>query len=296
MRVPRPLFSIAAAIFIAVCGLGAFAWYTVSKYRLPFAALPIITTLLGPSDFFATYSASRSLSTSRKTSKRPLPPFHLAINLALLLLPTVMIALGAPYLAGESKCQLRDTWQAWYSAHDKNAIQGVQDIFQCCGFGKVTEMPFPFYKGPRKGEKKPEVPAGTCAQALGRSLPCAPFLEGELKLAMGMVVAAAALTLLLKFAFLMIVVGRPKFAERWFAKQDYNEYNHPRAIENLNDDYEEPEEEEAAPPHITTNVSAIENGVDERTGLLPETRLLPRDHGRSSHHGAINGGGVWGSP
>ncbi|KAF3113138.1 hypothetical protein TWF706_010134 [Orbilia oligospora] len=295
MRYPRS-FLVLVSLFAAVSVLGVFAWFTAWKYRLPFTALPILTTILGPADLFTTYR-SLGIATSRKASKRPLSAFPLAINLALFILPSVLIALGAPNLSGASKCQLKDTWQAWYSAHDKDAIKGVQDALQCCGFGKVTEMSFPFSKGPKEKGQPPEVPANTCSVALGRDLACAPVWEGELKLAAGLVVAAAAITLLVKFAFFIIILARPGFAERWFARQKYNEYENARTIENLGDDYEEPDDNEpptqyeTLPTHRTSsNLPAIENDVNERTGLM-----LARDHNRGGNQAPLDGHAPWAS-
>ncbi|KAF3188031.1 hypothetical protein TWF106_011648 [Orbilia oligospora] len=297
MRYPRS-FLVLVSLFAGVSVLGVFAWFTAWRYRLPFTVLPILTAILGPADLLTTYR-SLGIATSRKASKRPLSAFPLAINLALLILPSVLIALAAPNLSGASKCQLKDTWQAWYSAHDKDAIKGVQDALQCCGFGKVTEMPFPFYKGPKVPGKghPPEVPTNTCSIALGRDVPCAPVWEGELKLAAGLVVAATAITLLVKFAFFIIILARPGFAERWFSKQKYDGYDNTRTIENLGDDYEEPEDNEpptqyeTLPTHRTTpNLPAIEGDVNETTGLM-----LARDHNRGGNQAPLDGHSPWAS-
>ncbi|KAK6500853.1 hypothetical protein TWF506_003614 [Arthrobotrys conoides] len=292
MGLTKP-FLILASIFGAVLVLGGVAWYTVWKYSLPFTVLPIITTLLGPTDLYTTYR-SLTLATSRKASKRPLSSFPLAVNLALLILPAVLIALGAPNLSGAGKCQLKDTWQAWYSAHNKDAITGIQDALQCCGFGQVTEMPFPFYKGPKKGEKLPEVPANACSVTLGRNTACGPVWEGELKLAAALVVAAAAIALVTKFAFLIITLARPGFAERWFARQRYDKFDNTRAIEHLDDDYVEAEDDEVPPTHRTaSDVPAIENGVNERTGLLLASSS---NHDRNGSQDLMNDHGVWNRP
>ncbi|KAF3211226.1 hypothetical protein TWF192_006886 [Orbilia oligospora] len=297
MRYPRS-FLVLVSLFAGVSVLGVYAWFTAWRYRLPFTVLPILTAILGPADLLTTYR-SLGIATSRKASKRPLSAFPLAINLALLILPSVLIALAAPNLSGASKCQLKDTWQAWYSAHDKDAIKGVQDALQCCGFGKVTEMPFPFYKGPKVPGKghPPEVPTNTCSIALGRDVPCAPVWEGELKLAAGLVVAATAITLLVKFAFFIIILARPGFAERWFSKQKYDGYDNTRTIENLGDDYEEPEDNEpptqyeTLPTHRTTpNLPAIEGDVNETTGLM-----LARDHNRGGNQAPLDGHSPWAS-
>ncbi|KAK6345579.1 hypothetical protein TWF718_007489 [Orbilia javanica] len=267
MIIPKPLVYCAILLFVTVFALGVFAIYTATTYKLPMTILPIIATALGPIDALSTYRSIVNAPTSRRTSRPPLPHLHLAINLALLILPTVLTALGAPYLGSQvSKCQLKDTWQAWYSAHDKNAIKGVQDALQCCGFGKATEMPFPFPKDPKKGDPTPPVKANTCAIALGHDTPCAPAWEGELKVVAGLVVAAAAISILMKVAFLMITIGRPAFSEEWFARRDYTQYDTTRTIEPVDD--EESDEDEVPPPHVTRNVPGPENGINERTGLL----------------------------
>ncbi|KAK6504727.1 hypothetical protein TWF481_006666 [Arthrobotrys musiformis] len=276
---------VASAMFLITAILGGIAlWFSPIKSNALFSGLPITTILLGVADYLTTDRSARSLSALRRGSKRPLPPFLVAVNLALLVLPTVLIALGAPYLGGGvAKCQLKDTWQAWYSAHDENAIKGIQSSLQCCGFGKATEMPFPFYKGPlKKGPgEKPEVPADTCAKALGRNTACGPLLEDQLKVAFGLVIGASVLAFIFRFAFILITVGYPRYAQRLFAAKSYDQTGDYRAIEEIhsdddgdNDDEEPVEEERGRLPYTTTppdDVPALENGANESTRLFPRS-------------------------
>ncbi|KAK6528398.1 hypothetical protein TWF281_009639 [Arthrobotrys megalospora] len=276
-------------LFLVVPGLGAFAWYIVSRYQLPFSVLPIITTIFGPVDALATYGSAFGFSVAKRGSKRPLVPWFLFVNLLLLVLPAVIIALSAPYL-GESKCLLKDTWQAWYSAKNEKAVKGVQDSLQCCGFGTAVEMPYPFPFNPKKGDPRPEVPVGTCKTLMrGVNKPCAPLWQAELQTAVGLVVGATAFMFVAKLVYLMIVLGNPKLAERWFARPSYSEYENVRTIENLDDDEEEEEEEERPPPHITTDAGPSgENGANERTRLL-----LPKDHSRNGHPISMHDENAW---
>ncbi|KAK6360238.1 hypothetical protein TWF730_006388 [Orbilia blumenaviensis] len=297
MKITNLFTIIAALVALITMILGILAWWTVSKYSLPFSlVLPILTTVLGPGDLLATCaSLVGSSGGSRRASKRPLNNVSLFINLLLLILPAVMTGLAAPALGNQS-CQMRDVWQGWFKTHNENAIKAIQDSLQCCGFASVKDMPYPF---PRKASKdgKPEVPDMTCANILGHMTPCAPAWEGELKSAAGFVIGGASLAVVWKLFFLMIVVGNPKGARRWFVRPTYGEYESTRAIEsNHRDDersggatralleevHDDEDEEEQHDREALGSQVATYNAQTNGNGSGERGRLLPKDYGGSS--------------
>ncbi|KAK6359346.1 hypothetical protein TWF696_000507 [Orbilia brochopaga] len=205
--------------------LAAVAWYFTSTYSLPLPVpgLSIISTFFPIVEVIATaYTTRRILTPPSEKSKRPIPYLVVLINLVLLLVPAVLVTTSAPALFPANRCQLKQAWQGWYSARDEGAIRNVQDVLHCCGFGTVVDMPFPFPRNARK-DKNDAVPPDACARRLGggdvtRVSPCLPLWEGQMQKTVGFLIAAGAVILFAKLAFLMIAFGNPEAIGRVFRR------------------------------------------------------------------------------
>ncbi|EWC47601.1 hypothetical protein DRE_03221 [Drechslerella stenobrocha 248] len=277
-------------LFLLSSVLAAVAWYRTSKYRLPlpFPALPALSTFLPLVELITTfYTANRVLSPAG-SRKNPLPPLLVLLNLFLLLLPTALVPSAVPALFPENLCQLEQTWKGWYSEKNVLAIKGVQDALTCCGFRTNKNMAFPFFKN---GEGGGGVPADTCARALGGGDPskvsaCLPLWEDKMKTTVWLLIAAAALVVTLKLAFLSTALGDPEMVRRWFNPPAYEGYNGRREIEEIDDE----DDDGLIDARDSIQESDLVRGgrgeanrdrEDSRTRLL-----LPQENGRARSVGA----------
>ncbi|KAF3910610.1 hypothetical protein ABW21_db0203897 [Orbilia brochopaga] len=242
--------------------LAAVAWYLTSTYRLPLPipGLSIITTFFPVLDFIATAYTARQVLVPSKNGKEPIPYLLILINLVLFLVPAVLVTTSAPALFPANRCQLRQTWQSWFSAHDEDAIKGVQDALHCCGFALPVEMPFPFPRNAHKG-KNDGIPNDLCARRLG---------GGDVT----------------KFAFLMYALGNPEGVA--FKPEVTEVYDgerglppNTRVIEENPDDSDEENEPPSDDDEEAAGRRGSRDNVTSRTALL-----MPSANGNGGMNGA----------
>ncbi|KAH8900973.1 hypothetical protein GQ53DRAFT_740796 [Thozetella sp. PMI_491] len=63
-------------------------------------------------------------------------------------------------------CSLQTAWRRFWTSHDGESIQRIQNAFQCCGYLSIKDMAWPFPHG------DPKDPQATCAMQFARTLAC----------------------------------------------------------------------------------------------------------------------------
>ncbi|KAI5297042.1 hypothetical protein KEM56_005128, partial [Ascosphaera pollenicola] len=178
------------------------SWTRASKLSLPLSSsLPALTTFLPL--ILTALTPLISLLQKQQSSQSPPRQGHAPSLLSVLLpslstiltfldqlltaLPAILVALSATYFTPDSvgTCRLDNQWQTFWRSKDGDAIRGIEERLQCCGYRSVHDRAWPF---PGTSEAKGN---GDCVSVLGYNKACmGPWAKEEKGAAVGVFVAA----------------------------------------------------------------------------------------------------------
>jgi hypothetical protein len=150
-------------------------------------ALPIVAGLLLEAGYGFTRAQERRQHMGRGEIQRP--PLVIVANTIIFIYSTAVITLLGTHAAPPSglDCGLHKRWQKLFSTKNREAIQTIQDAFNCCGLANPRDMPWPF---PSKEHK-----IDTCEKSYGRSNGCLAAWKAEEQQVAGLLIAVVGMVL-----------------------------------------------------------------------------------------------------
>lgn len=144
----------------------SYSYHLIESLSLPIPrGLALLTILLPVISVLSTYGAGRLVKFNINGHPTiTLPP------LLILFLQLVYESIIATYFlttvadSSTTDCRLDRQWQSFFSAHNADAIGGIERTLQCCGLNSVVDRPWPF---PNKDHG-----VRACADALGYTKSC----------------------------------------------------------------------------------------------------------------------------
>lgn len=185
----RTAVTIASVLYLlALTTLAAYALHQTHAHNLPIPnILTALTVALPPLAGLAletSISLSAGLAAKNQLSRSHI--FQIVTSL-LLVYETVIATLAGSriYPIGGLECQLRERWQQMFRAKNADRVRAIQDAFQCCGFGGVKDMAFPFPDASHGGD--------ACVVRYERTTRCLePWREQERRVAVMLLVVPLA--------------------------------------------------------------------------------------------------------
>jgi hypothetical protein len=133
------------AIMLLLIGFAIFEHITIAKLSLPLTSaitiMNIVVVILTALHVASSLWLRRSEASPNWLSQVSVWIFQIQW----VAIPVLVTAFSVMILPSEvQKCLLSTQWQRLFSEHDKEAIQAIQDAFDCCGFNNVRDRAFPF--------------------------------------------------------------------------------------------------------------------------------------------------------
>ncbi|MCJ1474943.1 hypothetical protein MMC13_003603 [Lambiella insularis] len=215
--------SATALLPLAFTSFAIYAALRASNFSLPTPSLTHILAIVLPFlNYLTLYPTQTTDPSTRllpiKPSRRSrlqtlLPPRQVTLT-ALFILDAILLTLASTALSSPAfSCVLERHWRDLFMTKNEDAIRGIQDKLECCGFRVVKDQAWPF---PAKG-----VTAGTCAERYGRTRSCEGPWSAEENAVLGMVVGVGVGVVVLKILFLLLERFRPGWFQRGGERDKY---------------------------------------------------------------------------